>query len=787
MKTQGGNTQWTNFKRAVILIMATLAVVGGFALNTHDATEADTAEQAVVVTEGTPETDSSATSEAERSSTSESTIEAPTSENDETAKTEAETIVESHPETESSTATNDEATTEKAPASKDSATTTNETKKIEADATKEVFKAEASPKSQQIPSGGSVYADHRDLANNTLGIPSQFHIFAYEASLHTHTAGNLAVASLNGLVDFGTTNKLELLDRDITYIQKIIKIASSSFVSAGNIRDNKVIFGEGITIDISDPKRPIVADTYIDHLLASEVYQDQPGETYIDFPAEFAKLAGINTSLSQRTPNASYVNADFKDENNRTIDVRQMTPDAAGQIIINLAADVLNKDRPLIIKGVSPEATGNTIIFNVNTDGQSNYLSRSEMKVTYPDGSVRANKDADAYGDNHLLWNFHNNQQTFTGTINVNSRFQGSVLAPSATLIANQNMDGNLIAKRVEVHGETHRWDLQDNTGPEDEDKPDPVEEEEEDIDVPVDPEPEDPEPEDPEPEDPDPEDPDPEDPEPEEPEPEDPDPEDPDPEDPEPETPEPETPEPETPEPETPEPETPEPETPEPETPEPETPEPEEPDPETPEPETPEPETPEPETPEPETPEPETPEPETPEPETPEPEMPEPDPTDPEPENETNVNEPNLEDPVIIDELDAPITETETPTNGTETPITSKPYFKVATNSSKIVTQLERRLDTALALPAPQRTVAVKQVLRQIDTAIVQAHKTNAVIRATKLEALRARSLAVLHTGQLPQTDERQTETMTAIGLGLTVITLATGWGIIKRRRRHS
>ena len=747
MKTQGGNTQWTNFKRAVILIMATLAVIGGFALNTHDATEADTAEQAVVVTEGTPEADSSATSEAEASSTSESAIEAPTYESDETAKTEAEAITESRPETESSTTTNDEATTEKAPASKDSATTTHETSEIEADATKEVFKAEATPNSAQaIPSGGSVYADHRDLTNNTLGIASQFHIFAYEASLHTHTAGNLAVASLNGLVDFGTTNRLELLDRDITYIQKIIKIASSSFVSAGNIRDNKVIFGEGITIDISDPRRPLVAKTHIDHLLASEVYQDQPGETYIDFPAEFAKLAGINVSLSQRTPNASYANADFKDENNRTIDVSQMTPDAAGQIIINLAADVLNKDRPLIIKGVSPEATGNTIIFNVNTNGQSSYSSRSEMKVTYPDGSVRANKDADAYGDNHLLWNFHNNQQTFTGTITVDARFQGSVLAPSATLIAKQNMDGNLIAKRVEVWGETHRWDLQDNTGPDTPAPEEPDPEEEEDIDVPVDPKPEEPNPEDPDPEDPDPEDPDPENP----------DPKDPNPEDPDPETPEPETPEPETPEPETPEPEEPEPETPEPETPEPETPEPEEPDPGDPEPEDKE-------------------------------DVNEPNPETPEPEKETNVNEPNPENPVIVDDPEAPITETETPTNKTETPITTKPYFKVATNSSKIVTQLERRLDTALALPAPQRTVAVKQVLRQIDTAIVQAHKTNAVVRATKLEALRARGLAVLHTGQLPQTDERQTETMTAIGLGLIVITLATGWGIIKRRRRHS
>ena len=698
-------------------MMATLAVVGGFALNTHDATKADTAEQAVVVTEGSPETDASATNETERSSTSESAIETPTSESDETSKTEADAIIESRPETEGSTTTNDDATAENASGTKANATTTNETEKIEADATKEVFKAEATPKAaRQIPSGGSVYTDHRDLANNTLGIASQFHIFAYEASLHTDTAGNLAVASLNGLVDFGTTNKLELLDRNITYIQKIIKIASSSFVSAGNIRDNKVIFGECITIDISDFKRPIVADTYIDHLLASEIYQDQPGETYIDFPAEFAKLAGINSSLSQRTPNARYTNADFKNENNRTIDVSQMTPDAAGQIIINLAADVLNKDRPLIIKGVSPRATGNTIIFNVNTNGQSNYVSRSEMKVTYPDGSVRANKDADAYGDNHLLWNFHNNQQTFTGTITVDARFQGSVLAPSATLIANQNVDGNLVAKRVKVMGETHRWDLQDNTNP---DTPDPVEEEE-DIEVPVEPEPEDPEP-------------------------------------------------------EKPDPENPEPEEPDPDEPEPENPEPEEPDPEKPEPENPEPKDPEPEEPESEEPEPEEPEPQ------------EPDPGNPEPEDKTDVNEPNPEDPVIVDELEAPITETEAPTNNTETPITTKPYFKVATNNSKIVTQLERKLDNALALPEPQRTVAVKQVLRQIDTAIVQAHKANAVVRATKLEALRTRGLAVLHTGQLPQTDERQTRAMTAIGLGVIVATLATGWEIIKRRRRRS
>lgn len=331
-------------------------------------------------------------------------------------------------------------------------------------------------KQPTIPSGGTVYEDHPNL-QNVLGVASQFHIFAREAELKTHTAGNLAVQTLTGHVDFGTTNKLELLDRDITYLQNIKMITGSCFVSAGPTRCNKVIFGETIPIDISDPNRPLISNVHIGHLVADEVYQDQPGQVYLDFDAEFAALSQLNLTLSQTSPQAQFSNADFSDENNRVIDVSKLGS-VNGQIVINLATEVLSLSRPLIIKGLSDTPNGPTVIFNVDT-GAADYVVNSPIKIIYQDGTERSNKDADDFGDNHLLWNFHNGQQAVTGTLTVNATSQGSVLLPHGNLVANQNMDGNLVANNVLIQSESRRWDLQDNSG--DEQEPEP-EEEDEDI-----------------------------------------------------------------------------------------------------------------------------------------------------------------------------------------------------------------------------------------------------------------------------------------------------------------
>lgn len=331
-----------------------------------------------------------------------------------------------------------------------------------------------------VQDGGSVYDDYGNL-DNILGVSSMFHIFALEAELNSHTNGNIAVRNLIGNVNFGTNVIEELLDKDISYIQNFSNIAGSSFVSKGNTRENKVVFGEGITVDISNPNRPMVNGVYIDHLLASETYQDKNGQTYIDFDAEFAKLKALNESLGGKASEASYTNGDFDDLNNRVIDVSDMTPNANNQIIINLSPDVLAGNTPLKIVGLSPEETGTTVIINVDTGSQADYHVNSPIKITYSDGSDRNSHETEYFGDNHLLWNFIDrsaNDQQFNGNLIVDAPFQGSVLAPSADITVNQNLDGNIIGKRVVVNAETHRWDLQDhndedeNPDPDDYDKP---------------------------------------------------------------------------------------------------------------------------------------------------------------------------------------------------------------------------------------------------------------------------------------------------------------------------
>ena len=326
-----------------------------------------------------------------------------------------------------------------------------------------------------VQDGGTVTDDYPDL-HNLLGVSSQFHIFAREAELNAHTNGNIAVGHLTGNVNFGTNIIEELLDKDISYIQNFDNIASSSFVSSGDTRVNKVIFGQNVEIDVSNPNRPMVNGVYIDHLLASEVYQDKDGNVYIDFDKEFAKLEKLSASLSEETPKATYSASDFSDMNNRVIDVSDLEPDENGNIVINLSSDVLTSGTPLTISGVAKDKDGNTIIINVDTAGAENYTVTSQIKVVYDDGSDRDNQETEDFGDNHLLWNFYDStasDKLATGTITIDRPFQGSVLAPAAEVVANQNLDGNIIADKVVVNAETHRWDLQDNTDNEKDPDPD--------------------------------------------------------------------------------------------------------------------------------------------------------------------------------------------------------------------------------------------------------------------------------------------------------------------------
>ena len=319
-----------------------------------------------------------------------------------------------------------------------------------------------------------------------MGYASKFHIFAKEATLNAHTNGNLAVGSLFGNVNFGTNITDEkLLDKDISYVQEVKNMSESSFVSSNDHRTNKVVFGEVNDVELGkDNASPLVNETPINHLLNNEIFQDKDSNEYLDFDQEFAKLENKSGSLAS-TNSKTITNADFPDQNQRVIDLSDFEADANNQIVINLDPEVLNASTPLTISGLSADKGGTSIIINVDTKGQNPYAMNSQIKLRFNNGEEnpieRPNQETEYFDDNHLLWNFYDSSagnKQFDGIIEMNNTFQGSVLAPDATINIHHNLDGNIVAEKVNVvGGETHRWDLQDNnnivTVPEEPGEPD--------------------------------------------------------------------------------------------------------------------------------------------------------------------------------------------------------------------------------------------------------------------------------------------------------------------------
>ncbi|WP_334331785.1 collagen-binding domain-containing protein [Companilactobacillus sp. HBUAS59544] len=327
----------------------------------------------------------------------------------------------------------------------------------------------------EVQDGKNVSDDFSDVSNNTLGYASKFHIFANEATLEAHTNGNVAVKNLYGNVNFGTNiTEEKLLDKDISYVQNVHNMASSSFVSANDNRENKVIFGVNNTIELSNSDTgkdaPYVNGTKIGNLQNQEIFQDKGTNTYINFEEEFAKLENTSENLSE-LKSSTITNADFPDMNNRVINLKKFEVNDNNQIVINLDPEVLNSNTPLKIAGISSGDGGTSIIINVDTKGQNSYGMNSQIKLEMSnpgeDPVERPNQETEYFDDNHLLWNFYDSTTTdrqYTGTIEMNNTFQGSVLAPEATVIIHHNLDGNIVADKVIVQGgETHRWDLQDN------------------------------------------------------------------------------------------------------------------------------------------------------------------------------------------------------------------------------------------------------------------------------------------------------------------------------------
>ena len=205
---------------------------------------------------------------------------------------------------------------------------------------------------------------------------------------------------------------------------------------------NKFVVGSSISTGIEND-RAVVNGSRIDHLSASELYQDRPGNTYIDFDTEFAKLEGASESLMSITPAKTYLSSDFPDMNNRTIDVTGMG--SSDVVIINVDASVLSMNTPLNI--VNSE--NKILVMNV-INAPTDFTIQSQIHY-----NNRANHETEDFSDANISWNFPSNVTNLA----INAPFQGTIIAPRADVTANQNMDGTIIGKNVTLNAATNRWD----------------------------------------------------------------------------------------------------------------------------------------------------------------------------------------------------------------------------------------------------------------------------------------------------------------------------------------
>ena len=276
-----------------------------------------------------------------------------------------------------------------------------------------------------------------------LGIAGQFHVFAKnKTTVNAHTDGNIATHELDANNNFGTELHEGLLNQEINYIQKTDSFINSSGIPTGDTRVNKFVVGSDVDVALQDG-HPTVNGSRLDHLTPDDFYKDRDGNEYIDFEQEFARLNVAANDLATATPGKTYTAADFPDMNNRTIDLTGLSD--SGFILVNIDAEVLTMNTPLQIINPSDQV----VVFNViNSSSALNVQS----PIKYND---RSNHETEDFSDANISWNFGNEMTDLT----ISAPFQGTILAPNATIHITQNQDGTIIGTNVILDAATNRWD----------------------------------------------------------------------------------------------------------------------------------------------------------------------------------------------------------------------------------------------------------------------------------------------------------------------------------------
>lgn len=282
-------------------------------------------------------------------------------------------------------------------------------------------------------------------SNSPIGTAGSFHVVGFDSVyLNTHTNGNVLAKKLYASSNFGTNNYTD----ELSYVQEYMQVNSNSassndhvlVIGSNNIltaQDNGNAFGiNGTKVD--KPKNLIMdADTY--------------SAPFIDLVRVENEIRQISSNLDgfedggviyQKDPNGQFGKLTLEKSN--------------GVGVVSYTASELSDIAPqsnLKIDGFESGENG-TVIINVDCAGESIvYLPNA---LIYVDGEEQSTAEVIEFSNGKVIWNFLNAD----GVTIEAKRMTGMVIAPGATVVATQNLNGTIVADNVYVKAETHRTDF---------------------------------------------------------------------------------------------------------------------------------------------------------------------------------------------------------------------------------------------------------------------------------------------------------------------------------------
>ncbi len=301
-----------------------------------------------------------------------------------------------------------------------------------------------------------------------LGVATHFHLFSDGiVRTYNHTNGNIAT----NVLDYGNNSGTNKLGDEVVYFRKLeFNNGNNSqiLVFSDGGAPEALVVGSEVNVASTDNGNYFTTEgVKVGNTMLTTVLQDTSDIKYIDLAGEMSTYANLSKKLPTATDArdfSEYVSIDGGVRGTLELDMQEDTCR-----VINISGDDVDAFLACkegyfqldgYVKGTKTQKNASVVI-NVDLNGKPAVTLPNTSLICTDDTPV-TNNERTTFEYGNVLWNFYDSAKTdsvYTGTITT-SNHMGTILAPGATVIANGNLDGSIIAHDITINKESHRNDF---------------------------------------------------------------------------------------------------------------------------------------------------------------------------------------------------------------------------------------------------------------------------------------------------------------------------------------